>query len=379
MLTLRSHTCGGRRGWSAAPPWRSPPSPRRPRPPRPATGRARRRREHRLGAGSSGSSPTGWCTTTSSTSTTTASPSTSASRLDAIGGHAAPSREISRRARPRTSTSWITGVDFGDPTTSTPARSPRRSCSPRSPARTRALRRRRPRQAAQRRGSATTAPIAAGSRTSRPAATSPTPSARRSPRRGWPTPASRRPAPAPTFLLKQQCDAGLLPAQLRQGKAAAEQTCDAGSETAASPDTDVTALAVLSLLALPQAGRRRRRAIDDATDWLARAPAEEERQLRRRPATEATTPTAPAWPPGRSATPAPAGGQQGGPLGARAAGRRQPLPARRSPARRARSPTTEAAQGGPQQPTASTTTERDQWRRATAQARRPAVSGAGRA
>jgi len=72
------------------------------------------------------------------------------------------------------------------------------------------------------------------------------------------------------FLLKQQCSAGYF----RLGfaaKTARNQTCDGGDRaTTSAPDTDVTALAVLSLTAVPRKTAAVRTAIADAVAWLKR-------------------------------------------------------------------------------------------------------------
>ena len=74
------------------------------------------------------------------------------------------------------------------------------------------------------------------------------------------------------FLLKQQCEAGYFrlnfaPADRRK------QGCDAGTAAESAPDTDVTALAVLNLDALPRRATSNavRVAVADATAWLKRA------------------------------------------------------------------------------------------------------------
>ncbi|MGZ8745193.1 MAG: hypothetical protein ACXWXO_19935 [Nocardioides sp.] len=71
------------------------------------------------------------------------------------------------------------------------------------------------------------------------------------------------------FLLKQQCRAGFFRLNFA-AKDAPKQGCDAGSAADSSPDTDVTALAVLQLDALPKQARTKavKRALDDATTWL---------------------------------------------------------------------------------------------------------------
>ena len=73
------------------------------------------------------------------------------------------------------------------------------------------------------------------------------------------------------YLLKQQCSQGFF----RLGfaaKDAGKQGCDAGTKAESAPDTDVTALAVLNLRAVPQGQRTAavRAAIDDAVGWLKR-------------------------------------------------------------------------------------------------------------
>lgn len=73
------------------------------------------------------------------------------------------------------------------------------------------------------------------------------------------------------YLLKQQCSQGFF----RLGfaaKDAAKQGCDAGTRAESAPDTDVTALAVINLRAVPKGQRTAavRAAIDDAVGWLKR-------------------------------------------------------------------------------------------------------------
>ncbi|WP_148614339.1 hypothetical protein [Nocardioides rubriscoriae] len=72
-----------------------------------------------------------------------------------------------------------------------------------------------------------------------------------------------------SFLLKQQCSAGFFrlsfaPATQRR------QSCDDGSAALSTPDTDATALALLSLDDLATKGPRVRAAINDAARWLKR-------------------------------------------------------------------------------------------------------------
>lgn len=81
---------------------------------------------------------------------------------------------------------------------------------------------------------------------------------------------SRKADNAVRFLLKQQCSAGYFRLNFAD-KSAADQTCDGGARsTTSAPDTDVTALAVLSLIALPHKTSAVRSAISDATVWLKR-------------------------------------------------------------------------------------------------------------
>jgi len=71
------------------------------------------------------------------------------------------------------------------------------------------------------------------------------------------------------YLLRQQCEAGFF--RLTFAKENAEkQSCDAARASKRTPDTDATALAVLSLRALPRTHRTKnvRAAIGDATAWL---------------------------------------------------------------------------------------------------------------
>jgi hypothetical protein len=72
------------------------------------------------------------------------------------------------------------------------------------------------------------------------------------------------------FLLKQQCSPGYFRLNFTPDKAAAKQSCDAGTEAESAPDTDATALAVLSLDAMPRAAKTKavKNAIADASAWL---------------------------------------------------------------------------------------------------------------
>ena len=66
--------------------------------------------------------------------------------------------------------------------------------------------------------------------------------------------------------------AGYFRLSFTEDKAAPDQTCDGGKrKTTSAPDTDATALAVLSLLEVPKPSKAVRNAIDDAVGWLSRA------------------------------------------------------------------------------------------------------------
>ena len=71
------------------------------------------------------------------------------------------------------------------------------------------------------------------------------------------------------FLLKQQCDQGFFRLSFAP-KGAAKQGCDAGTKAESSPDTDVTALALIELSALPKADRTSavKHSIADGVSWL---------------------------------------------------------------------------------------------------------------
>lgn len=81
---------------------------------------------------------------------------------------------------------------------------------------------------------------------------------------------SPKAGPARKFLLKQQCDEGYFRLNFA-AKAEPRQGCDAGTGDASAPDTDVTALAVIALNALPKQGRAVRGATADAVGWLKQA------------------------------------------------------------------------------------------------------------
>ncbi|WP_139977925.1 prenyltransferase/squalene oxidase repeat-containing protein [Nocardioides litoris] len=69
------------------------------------------------------------------------------------------------------------------------------------------------------------------------------------------------------FLLKQQCSEGFFRLSFAADQAKRKQGCDAGTAEQSAPDTDVTALAVLSLSTL-RTTPRTKAAIADATRWL---------------------------------------------------------------------------------------------------------------
>lgn len=88
--------------------------------------------------------------------------------------------------------------------------------------------------------------------------------------RGLSVAGSRKADEALRFLLKQQCSAGYFRLNFAR-KTRQDQTCDGGRRaTTSAPDTDVTAIAVLSLKALPHKTQAVRSAIDDAIAWLKR-------------------------------------------------------------------------------------------------------------
>jgi len=71
------------------------------------------------------------------------------------------------------------------------------------------------------------------------------------------------------FLLKQQCAKGWFRLNFTESKTKKDQTCDGGNrKTSSAPDTDATALAVIQLLALPKQSQAVNRAVDNALDWL---------------------------------------------------------------------------------------------------------------
>lgn len=78
---------------------------------------------------------------------------------------------------------------------------------------------------------------------------------------------------ATSYLLQQQCAAGYFRLGFAD-PAAADQTCDGAAEADRAPDTDVTALAVLSLSRLDSPGPKVRASLHDAKRWLKRQQAD---------------------------------------------------------------------------------------------------------
>jgi len=81
---------------------------------------------------------------------------------------------------------------------------------------------------------------------------------------------SPKAGPVVRFLLKQQCSRGYFRLDFAE-KNKRRQGCDAGGAELSAPNTDVTALAVVVLNALPQQGKAVRSATADAVGWLKRA------------------------------------------------------------------------------------------------------------
>ena len=77
---------------------------------------------------------------------------------------------------------------------------------------------------------------------------------------------------ATRFLLAQQCKGGYFRLNFTADKTANDQTCNGGKrKTTSAPDTDATALAVLSLLEDPTPSKTVRKAITRAVAWLAKS------------------------------------------------------------------------------------------------------------
>lgn len=80
---------------------------------------------------------------------------------------------------------------------------------------------------------------------------------------------SPKAAPVTKFLLRQQCKSGFFRLNFAKVKAR-KQSCNAGGRSLSAPDTDVTALGVITLETVRKPGKRIRRAIARAGRWLAR-------------------------------------------------------------------------------------------------------------
>ena len=286
--------------------------------------------------------------------------------LAAIGGQPGAVRDI-RTALARHVDSWTTGVDFGSTdvfagsTAKAVVLAQTTGADPRAFGGVNLVR------AAEPTGQRRPRRRWAGSRTRPPARTSRTPSARRSRRRACRWPASGKADEAVRFLLKQQCS----PGYFRLGFAAKDRAepdaaTAATAATTSAPDTDVTALAVLSLEAVPRKTAAVRAAIADAVG-LAQAQAEGERQPRRRYGDRGEQlQQHRVWPVGPSARPAPAARPSRRRDGCATCRSRVTSPGPRWRGRRAPSPTTGA--GSPRPGRGHRSADRDQWRRATAQA-----------
>ncbi len=101
------------------------------------------------------------------------------------------------------------------------------------------------------------------------------------------------------FLLMQQCSSGYFRLNFAP-KAKVNQTCDAGNSNTSAPDTDVTAIALMSLRAIPAKSDKVRAAISDAVAWLERRQ-KVNGSFGEAPRPARATPTAPAWQRGPSA------------------------------------------------------------------------------
>lgn len=71
------------------------------------------------------------------------------------------------------------------------------------------------------------------------------------------------------FLLRQQCSRGYFRLNFAPATSA-RQSCDAGTRLTSAPDTDATALAILSMETIRKPGRTVRAAIADGVRWLKR-------------------------------------------------------------------------------------------------------------
>ena len=72
------------------------------------------------------------------------------------------------------------------------------------------------------------------------------------------------------FLLEQQCSKGFFRLYFADASAA-DQSCDGAPKAERAPDTDATALAVVQLLSLEKPNRKVRTAVGDAVAWLRNA------------------------------------------------------------------------------------------------------------
>jgi hypothetical protein len=73
------------------------------------------------------------------------------------------------------------------------------------------------------------------------------------------------------FLLAQQCRSGYFRLNFTADKTAKDQSCDGGKrKTTSAPDTDATAVAVLSLLDVPKPTKAVKQAVADAVRWLSK-------------------------------------------------------------------------------------------------------------
>ena len=80
---------------------------------------------------------------------------------------------------------------------------------------------------------------------------------------------SGKAVPALAFLLKQQCAKGYFRLSLTKKKSAKDQTCDGGNTaTVSAPDTDATAIALLSLDALGSTNPKVLASVTSAKKWL---------------------------------------------------------------------------------------------------------------
>lgn len=87
--------------------------------------------------------------------------------------------------------------------------------------------------------------------------------------RGLAAAGSPQARPALRFLLRQQCASGYFRLNFTSDPSAPDQTCDGGLRLSTSaPDTDVTAMAVLSLISLHSDQRAVKGSIRRATQWL---------------------------------------------------------------------------------------------------------------